>query len=77
MSGPSFLEAGLSSSELLQAAMTNNAVTATVSRMTSLIEYERIDGNFILFVILVDKIPDTPEWKGNRRISQSLVCCMS
>jgi hypothetical protein len=77
MTGPSLLEAGLSSSVLLQAAVTNNAVTATASRMTNRCEYERIDGNFILFVIPVDKIPDTPEWKFNRQISQRVVCCMS
>jgi hypothetical protein len=61
MTGPSFLEAGLSSSELPHAAVTNKAVTAMASRMKSRVEYERIDGNIILFVMPGARNPDTPD----------------
>jgi hypothetical protein len=49
MTGPSFLEAGFSSSELPHAAIINKDETTTAIRMMSRVECERVDGNIILF----------------------------
>lgn len=49
MTGPSFLEAGFSSSELPHAAVINKDETTTAIRMMSRVECERVDGNIILF----------------------------
>jgi len=39
----------------LQAAVMRNAVTATAIRMTRRVEYDRVDENFILFVVSVGR----------------------
>jgi hypothetical protein len=77
MTGPSFLEAWLSSSELLQATVMSNAVTATASRITRRVEYDRVDENFILFVVPVGPNSGHDGVEVGQTNQAGGVCCMS